>query len=178
MKGPRIVKKKSINSEKDPYMLTAEPPYGSVCKRCGSVYRDKRWSMKAGKKAAEAKAPAKAPAKAGAAVLCPACRKIKDKFAEGFVTIKGDFLRGHREEILNMIRNNEEISMHVNPLARIIEIKEKDDEINLTTTTDKLAQKIGRMLKSAFNGSVEYKWSSDVKLARVVWTRGEPEANP
>ena len=54
-----------------------------------------------------------------------------------------------------------------------MEIKEKAGGIEVTTTTEKLAKRIGQMLHKAFHGDVEYKWSDDVKLARVVWVRQE-----
>ena len=168
MKGPRIVKKKSINTEKDPYLLKISPKDLAVCRKCGAVYHDKRWTI--GKKA-----PVVPAGKKAVEVLCPACQKIKDRFAAGFVTIKGTFVKDHREEILNLVRNKEKRAMYHNPLDRIIEVKEKKGSIEITTTTEKLAQRIGQMIKKSFDGELEYKWSSDVKLARVVWTR-ESEA--
>ena len=50
-------------------------------------------------------------------------------------------------------------------------MKEAKGSIEISTTTDKFAQRIGRMLEKTYSGSVEYKWSDDVKLARVTWTR-------
>ena len=38
-------------------------------------------------------------------------------------------------------------------------------------TNEKLAQKIGRALKKAYDGRVEYKWPEDGKLIRVNWRR-------
>lgn len=164
MKGPRIVKKKSINSEKDPYLLKLKLTPGGVvvCRRCSAVYSGKRWSL-----------AAKAPAAAGkkVTVLCPACQKIKDNFPEGYVTIQGAFAAAHRDDIINMIKNKEKVAMRYNPLDRIIGISEKKGAIEVTTTTEKLAQRIGQMIAKSFGGNSEYKWSDDVKLARVVWTR-------
>lgn len=163
MKGPRILKKKSINSEKDPYLLKISPGDMAVCKRCGALYHGKRWSL--GKKVAPAGK------KKALTVLCPACQKVQDNFAEGYVTIRGGFLKEHRDDILGLVRNKEAHAMHFNPLDRIISLKEGKGSVDITTTTEKLAQRIGQMLKKAFSGRVEYKWSSDVKLARIVWTR-------
>lgn len=164
MKGPRIIRKKAIDTEKDPYLLKLSPNDMAVCRKCAAVYHDKRWSL-------SKTAAAKAATKKRVDVLCPACQKIKEKFAGGFVTIQGDFVGEHKEEILNLVRNKEQRAMHFNPLDRIIEIKQKRDVIEVSTTTDKLAQRLGQMLKKSFCGEVEYKWSSDTKLARVVWTR-------
>ncbi len=165
MKGrPRIVKKKSINTEQDPYLTALGPDDMAVCGRCGAIYHKKRWTFN--KKELIARGEKKR-----VEVVCPACKKISDKFAEGFITIEGEFQKAHRDEIINLIRNREERAMHFNPLDRVIEIKDAEGKIEVTTTTEKLAQRIGQMLGKAFHGEVEYKWSSDVKLARVVWKR-------
>lgn len=165
MKGRRIVKKKSINTEKDPYLLKLSPGDMALCRKCGAMYHDKRWSI-------GAKAPVIAEGKKKrVSVLCPACQKIKDNFPEGYVTIQGAFVKTHKDEILRIIKNKEKIAMRYNPLDRIIGISEKRGVIEVTTTTEKLAQRIGQIIGKAFDGDVEYKWSSDVKLARIVWTR-------
>ncbi len=163
MKGTRRFSRgttrKAIDTEGDPYIPKIGPKDMAICKRCGAIYHNKRWSFRK-----RTERPTKE-------VLCPACQKIRDGFAGGFVTIQGEFIKDHKEEILNLVRNKEERSMYYNPLNRIIEIKQKDDTIEITTTTEKLAQRIGQMLRKAFHGRVEYKWSSDVKMARVIWTR-------
>lgn len=164
MKGPRIIRKKAIDTAKDPYLQKISPGDMAVCKRCAAVYHNKRWSL-------DKKLKTRSTGKRKIEVLCPACQKIKERFAEGFVTIKGGFVKEHKEEIINLIRNKEQRAMHNNPLDRIIEIKEKRGSIEVATTTDKLAQRLGQVIKKAFSGEVEYKWSSDTKLTRVVWTR-------
>lgn len=164
MKGLRIGKKKSINSESDPYLNKLGPNEMAVCKKCSSVYHNKRWYH-------PDDVPAKLEEKQRTEILCAACRKIKDNFAEGYVTLHGDFVKEHREEIMNLVKNKEVQASHMNPLERIIGITDKNGGIEITTTTEKLAQMIGRLLNKSYNGEVEYKWSSDVKLARVVWVR-------
>lgn len=163
MTGPRIGRGKSINSQKDPYLSKAAPEDMSSCARCGAVYQNKRWTQK------DDAAPLGVPVKA--LVLCPGCQKVKDKFAQGFVTLKGAFVEEHKDEILNLIKNKETLASHINPLEQIIDIKESGGRIEVTTTTEKLAQRIGRVVAKAFSGDIEYKWSEDTKLARVIWTR-------
>ncbi|MFQ5441362.1 MAG: BCAM0308 family protein [Thermodesulfobacteriota bacterium] len=164
MKGPRIIRKKAIDTAKDSYLLKISPEDMAICKKCGAVYHNKRWTL-------ATEALKKAPGKKPIEVLCPACQKIRDKFPGGVVTLKGGFIKDHGEEILKLVRNKEKRAMHNNPLDRIMEIKEGRGAIEITTTTDKLAQRIGQMIKKTFSGELEYKWSSDVKLARVLWTR-------
>lgn len=164
MKAPRMLKRKSIDTEKDPYLPKLSTGGMAFCGKCGAIYKGKRWSLSP---------VAAAPDKKAVKVLCPACRKIKDRFPGGFVTIKGSFLKAHKQEMLNLIRNKELRACYLNPLERIIKITEKNKEIEIQTTTEKLAQRIGQMLKKTFSGNVEYKWSSDVKLARVLWNRDD-----
>jgi len=167
IRGPRIVKKKAIDTEKDPYLPEESPSDVGECTKCGIIYHGKHWALKSN---TPEDVLLKEPR---VKLICPACKKITEKFAEGYVTLHGDFLKGHKDEILHLIRNKEKIAMDSNPLERIIEIKDRAGTIEVTTTTEKLAQRIGQMLHKAFHGDVEYKWSDDVKLARVVWTRQE-----
>ena len=45
IKGPRIVKKKAIDTAKDPYLNKTPPADGAVCRKCGAVHIDKRWTI-------------------------------------------------------------------------------------------------------------------------------------
>ena len=61
--------------------------------------------------------------------------------------------------------------MAFNPLARIVMLKEDENGFEVSTTGEKLAQRIGREVHKACSGTVEYKWSEDSKLLRVNWVR-------
>jgi hypothetical protein len=43
--------------------------------------------------------------------------------------------------------------------------------MEISTTDEKLAQRIGREVHKACRGEVQYAWSDDVKLLRVRWMR-------
>ena len=73
------------------------------------------------------------------------------------MTLKGDFLKQHKQEILNLIHNEDARSKKYNPLKRIMKINEKGGEIEILTTSAKLAQRIGSILFKAYSGEVEYK---------------------
>lgn len=159
--------RKSMDTAEDPYLaeLEGKDKDMALCTECHAVYHNKRWYLdeELHKKAMALKEVYK--------VLCPACKKIRDRFPGGIVTLSGDFLKEHKEEIMNLIRNEEERAMGKNPLERIMEIKEEGEGIEITTTNEKLAQRIGRSLEKAYQGKVEYRWSDDVKLIRVWWER-------
>lgn len=160
-------RKKAIDTAVDPYLSKEPPADNTTCGKCGALYHNKRWSF------VEAAVKPVAEEKKGQTVLCPACQKIRDGFARGFVTLEGTFVGAHSEEIVNLIRNKEKRAMYHNPLERIIEIKKKTGGLEVRTTTEKLAQRIGAILKKAYKGELEYKWSDGVKLARVEWRRDE-----
>ena len=157
--------KKSIDSTEDPYLPKLAPGGAGECKKCSVVYWGKRWWLA---EEFEEKKPKNKPTEK---ILCPACQKKRDGIAGGYITISGDFVDDHKGDIIGMIRNKEGIAMRKNPLERLIDIKEKTGIIDVTTTTDKFAERIGQMLKKTFSGEVEYKWSADEKLVRVKWNR-------
>ena len=72
---------------------------------------------------------------------------------------------------MNLIKNEEERARGFNPLERIMKISDVKDGLEVTTTNEKLAQRIGKRLQKACQGKVEYKWSDDTKLIRVDWER-------
>jgi hypothetical protein len=80
------------------------------------------------------------------------------------------FLSAHQEEIVHLIRNEEERAKGMNPLERIVELTESGEGIVVTTTNEKLAQRIGRTLKSTYQGQTTYRWS-EPKFLSVEWER-------
>ena len=69
-----------------------------------------------------------------------------------------------------MIRHEEEKAIELNPLERIIELKDMGDIVDITTTHEKLAQRIGKKVHKACQGELEIKWTKD-KITRVIWQR-------
>jgi len=57
-------------------------------------------------------------------------------------------------------------------LMRVMSFKETVyGAMVISTTNEKMAQRIGRAIRKAFRGKVTYQWSHDNKLARVDWAR-------
>ena len=52
-----------------------------------------------------------------------------------------------------------------------MKINEKGGEIEILTTSAKLAQRIGSILFKAYSGEVEYKKHDNAKFMRVAWRR-------
>lgn len=157
--------RKAMDTSGDPYIVKTRNNVMAVCTKCHTVYFKKRWYID------EDLYQKKILMKKIEKVLCPACRKIKDNFPGGIVRLRGAFLNEHKDEIINLIRNEEERARGFNPLERIIKINNVDDGLEVTTTNEKLAQRIGKSLNKAYQGKVEYKWSNDTKLLRADWER-------
>jgi len=164
-KGRLRVQVKNGQDHHDSYWNKAQPKDSSYCKKCRALYHNKHWSFDEARVADLSLRPK------DHEVLCPACQKISDHFASGTVLLSGTFLKGHQEEILNLVKNEEKRAMGMNPLERIIDIAKRGKDIEVTTTHEKLAQRIGKSLHRAFSGKVDYQWSRGDKMARVNWCR-------
>ena len=157
--------RRNVQSYSDPYIDEECLAENTPCKRCGAVYTAGRWYLKdqvPQSKAAQPKARE---------TLCPACRKQRDRLPGGVLKLTGAFISNHKDEILNLIRNQSGKAQAVNPLERIMDMQFGDNEITITTTNEKLAQRIGRAIHKAYSGTIEYRFSEDTKLARVNWRR-------
>jgi NMD protein affecting ribosome stability and mRNA decay len=157
--------RKNVDRETDPYIPRKSAAAVGACPKCHAIRRNKRWTMDEKEYTALTRK--------GAASLerCPACRKIADGFPSGVLLVRGGYLRDHREQIMKLARNEEKRAMGINPLERIISVADDGDRLEITTTDEKLAQRIGRELRKACRGTLEYKWSEDSKLLRVNWVR-------
>jgi len=167
MKGKARVRVQDRNSAsiRDTYYNQTNPRDRSYCKKCHAIYHHKHWYFN------EEEFEGIQKSNSTPTVLCPACQKILDNFASGIVTLKGGFLKDHKEEILNLIWNEEKRAMGLNPLERIIEVAPQGEGYQVTTTHEKLAQRIGKSLHKAFSGNVAYQWTPQDKMARVSWNR-------
>jgi NMD protein affecting ribosome stability and mRNA decay len=157
--------KKKI-TEKDSYLPRGAAKKISVCEGCHAVYKNKRWY-------ADAALYDKAVSAPGTSVtVCPACAKIRDNFPGGIVTLKGSYVLPHKEDLVHLVKNVEARARSTNPLERVMSIKEDGyGNIVIYTTNEKLAQRLGNLIKKAFHGNVTYDWSHENKLARVDWVR-------
>jgi len=148
-----------------PSRAISEP---AICEVCGSTYANRRWT-----------APASGPRelrhqhwRPARSTVCPACKQKRTGEPRGFVFLDGAFFVTHRSEIEQLLRNEAERAAEDNPLARILEWKRGEGhQLTVSTTTEHLAQRLGRALEKAFHGSVQYDFSHDNKLARVSWHR-------
>jgi len=157
--------RRNIENYGDPYITHVRPEEIRVCSECEAIYTGQRWYLKSQIESQKLK---------GQKIhytICPACRKTRDRSPGGIVQLSGAFLKEHKDDVLNLIRNEGDRAMAVNPLERIIDIEGSNTHYGVMTTNEKLAQRIGRSLHRAYDGEVTYKWSEDNKLVRVIWHR-------
>jgi len=142
----------------DAYREWEKWPEPTVCKECGALFADGRWSWNA--------PPVEARQK-----ICPACQRIADQFPAGIIEIKGAFYKQHWQEIRNLLRHTEKMEKDEHPLERIMTIAEVDDRQEVTTTGIHLARRIGEALKHAYQGELEFTYCDEEQSIRVTWLR-------
>lgn len=142
----------------DTYQATHKLPEPTVCPQCGAVFHEGRWQWLA--------RPAQAHEE-----TCPACHRIQDDYPAGFVTVGGSFFKDNRDELLNLVRNEEARARAEHPLKRIMKIEDEDDGILVTTTDIHLARGIGEALHHAYQGELEFHYNEKENLLRVAWER-------
>jgi len=143
----------------DPYDERRKYPEGTFCPRCNAIYRSGRWEWH-GEKVPK-----------GEAHLCPACRRIKDNYPAGEVLLTGEYIKEHREEIVNLINNLLEEERGRSPLKRAMEFTIGDERIFLTLTDDHLARHIGEAVRRAHRGELKIKYGEESRFIRLHWHR-------
>ncbi len=158
--GFRMLKREQLLQElvHDSYKAKRKLPEPTRCPECGAVFHKGRWTWGA--------------APAGAHELkCPACHRIHDKFPAGYVTLKGEFLREHRDQILNLLRNHEAKEKAEHPLERIMAIEDTAEGVLVTTTDTHLARDFAEALFDAWKGDLEFHYNKEENLLRATWSR-------
>lgn len=140
----------------DPYQARRKPPSPSVCPICRLVFAEGRWQR------------GDAPAGANEEI-CPACRRIKENFPAGWLTVEGPWAMEHREEVLRTARNFAERMEEEHPLQRMIGIDESPEKMTISTTDIHLAQGIGRALHRAYHGNLHFTFTENEYVVRVNW---------
>jgi NMD protein affecting ribosome stability and mRNA decay len=164
--------KKNPSGEEKRYRFLGQPKGIRSCPGCGAVYFHGRWSLEP----AEAIRRRLEGRDAVKDSYCPGCLKIRDRYAQGIVEISGIEPK-EKMDILRLVKNEEIKARGKNPLERIIAIVPKENALRIETTTEKLAQRLGRALNKARGGRVAYKWSERNKFVRVIWQKSRGAAS-
>ncbi len=145
----------------DPYFVKQRYRDPSVCEKCNVLFRNGvfEWSRTIPPNATR--------------MVCPACRRIEDKFEGGLVVLEGNFLLTHKQDIINIITNTEKAEQAARPLERIISMTDNGTRIEIHTTYEHIARRIGEAVRKAYKGELTVQYPEGEKYARVFWKREE-----
>ena len=143
----------------DPYFVKQRYRDPSVCERCNVVFRNGAFEW------------VKPLPPNAIRIICPACRRIEDGYEGGIVTLEGSFLLEHKAEILNSITNTERAEQAARPLERIISLTDQGTKIEILTTYEHIARRIGEAIHRAYKGELAIQYPEGEKYARISWKR-------
>lgn len=143
----------------DTYKLRGHLKEPTRCPDCGAVYRKGRWTWEAQDEEGANEA------------LCSACRRIADSYPAGELMLEGGFVRQHKEEIMNLVRNIEAAESRDHPMNRIMQISEAAGGITITTTDTHLPRRIGKAMRDAWEGELDIHFDAGGCFTRIVWQR-------
>jgi hypothetical protein len=137
-------------------------PGHSYCPTCGAVNFHKHWYI------ASDQERALRLDKNASQVLCPGCSRVEQQLYEGEVILANSSFSALSGEIVGLIKHTEGRCWHKNPTAKLAGATEEDGIVHVLTTTNFLAERIGKELKQAFKGNLEIKRTDT--FVRVYWT--------
>jgi len=158
----RTLRKDRLVQERmhDVYLVRGKWPEPTFCTECGAVFSRGRWSWEKLSSSLTAHQ-----------IICPACRRIADRYPAGYIEIKGEFFTGHRDEILNLIERVEQQEKGRHPLERLMSLAPEGDHLLVTTTGTHLARRIGQALARAYKGELTFDYAPADQHIRVYWQR-------
>jgi NMD protein affecting ribosome stability and mRNA decay len=141
---------------------TGRPAEPTVCERCGAVFSGRAWRR---------------PRAVSAALLdravwrqCPACKQIHGAEYWGRVIVRGGYALANEAAIRQRVRNVAARAESTQPERRLVSVEREGTDLEVLTTSQKLAHRIVHELKKTFRGRASYKWSDDGSLF-AVWER-------
>lgn len=151
----RLVKEK----RHDTYRERKKRSEPTICQVCKAVFVGGRWTWSE-------------PAEEPAIDTCPACLRIADNYPAGYVELKGDFFKQRRDEIMNLVSNEEQLEKGEHPMERIMSITPGEDHTLITTTGVHIARRLGEAVARAYQGNLSFTYGENEKSIRVEWIRG------
>lgn len=143
----------------DPYKTPRKLPEATVCPDCKAVYVHGRWTW--------------IPpwSRAAGEALCQACHRTRDDYPAGLITLTGDYLPAHREELIQLMRNREAEERASHPLHRIMAIEEQPGSLVVKTTDIHLPHRIAESIRQAHKGELRVHYDQDGYFLRADWHR-------
>lgn len=142
-------------------------PEPAFCPGCGAVYVEGRWSHTPADKARAGGADTPVTVS-----ICAACRRRRTGVPHGYVHVDGEFFPAHQGELEALLHTEVEHAREDNPHQQVLGWEHLEGGgLLITTSTDNLAQRLGRVLEEAYDGQVHYGFSDEYRLAHVWWHR-------
>lgn len=135
------------------------PREGTTCEHCGNRFHRKRWL-----------APASPTESSRRGSVCPACRLVAERESYGRIVIRGGGALRQESAIRELVSRVAERARFTQPQRRLVHIERRRGEIEVLTTSQKLAHRIVNSLKRAFGGDASYHWASGDGELRSTWT--------
>jgi hypothetical protein len=136
-----------------------------ICPRCHAISTIKRWFF-------DERRYWQLTLQPGVGVVtCPGCQRLDRRTYEGEVHLRSELLLHNKRQALGMIRNQEREAMEENPIARLANVQDHGQEIAVITTTQFLAERIGKEFKKAFDGHLRIDSHPRERFSRVYWER-------
>jgi hypothetical protein len=160
----RALSRRGVRSDKvtPAEAVAGRPTEPTLCDRCGASFIRRTWRT-------DRRIPATQLAVARW-VVCPACRQVERGLGFGRVDITGTFVSLHEAEVRRRIATVAARAAARQPERRIVSIDWNGPRLEVLTTSQKLAHRIGHELAKAFGGRTSYKWSDDRTLV-ATWIR-------
>ena len=92
---------------------------------------------------------------------CPACAQQREEQYLGRVRASGPGLAGVVSAVRRRVHNVARRAEFTTPAHRIISIEDRNGEIEILTTSQKLAHRVAHELRKAFGGRATYAWLDD-----------------
>lgn len=134
----------------------------SICDRCGAVYSAKTWRR--------GRSLSPELADKAAWVHCPGCAQAEAGEYHGRVLVDlPERAKASAEDISSRVKNVETRASHTQPERRIVSTTWNGRQLEVLTTSQKLAHRIAREVAKAFGGKPRFSWDDEdgTLLARL-----------
>lgn len=143
----------------DPYAESRKHADGVFCPDCKAVYKEGRWVW-----------PDRS-VHSGNAVLCGACRRIRDGFPAGELRLEGAYFLKHKNEIMSVVNRIAKEAQTKSPLKRLMGLKDEGEAVVASFTDDHLARQAAQAVHRAFKGELEVRHLEEERFVRILWHR-------
>ena len=138
---------------------------GSVCDRCGAIYARRSWRR------SQRRLPARP-----FWTVCAACRESSQKEWHGRVLARGVTSRTEQDTISRRIHNVASRATFTQPERRLVSMEWSGDDLEVLTTSQRLAHRIVRELTKLLGGVARLHWDAHDGSLSATWQRAAKAA--